>query len=258
MAETRDTSAASSDESRFGVPRIKAGPDGRAVRLAMVVRHLMALHQMARADAVTTCLLPPLEGIKPPALYLLQPGGNAQPLGGREWFATGSGRPGPATTGLRVLSAGIGRGAVAAPMAASLGHGVAGLAAWLRAVWGSAKNSDAACLDDAAALASYVAVGEADAVAVWGWGAVGDGEVGAATVTQPVADAWDDARLWARHQALKASGVHAFTKKLAAESGIKERDITRRLKAFKEDHRPPTASVFTLVQPGNRSKRSPG
>jgi len=79
------------NESAFGVLRIKAGPDGGAVRLGVLVRDLMKRHDMARAEAVTDLLLPRLQSEKPPALYLLQPGGNALALGDREWFKTGSG-----------------------------------------------------------------------------------------------------------------------------------------------------------------------
>ena len=47
---------------------------------------------------------------------------------------------------------------------------MAGASAWLRVVWGGARNTDADCLDSRETLASYLAVSEVDAVAVWGWG----------------------------------------------------------------------------------------
>ena len=75
MTEPRNP--APPDDSAYGVLRIKAGPGGGAVRLATLVRDLMERHQMARAEAVLSHLLPPLHEPNAPALYLLQPGGNA-------------------------------------------------------------------------------------------------------------------------------------------------------------------------------------
>ena len=155
-------------DSVFGVLRIKAGPGGGAVRLARLVRDLMERHQMARADAVLTHLLQPLRKPNAPALYLLQPGGNAQPLGEREWFTTGSGNQ---ELGRGLRSGGIaGGGFTRALVGRSLGRGLVGAVAWLRVVWGGAAHTDAASLDSLQAVAAYLAVSEADAVAVWGWG----------------------------------------------------------------------------------------
>lgn len=155
-------------DSAFGVLRIKAGPGGGAVRLATLVRDLMERHQMARTDAVLSHLLPPLSEPNAPALYLLQPGGNALPLGEREWFATGSGNQ---EMGRGVRSGGIaGGGVTRAPAGQSLGRGLVGAVAWLRGVWGDAAYTEAVCLDSLQAVAAYLAVSEADAVAVWGWG----------------------------------------------------------------------------------------
>lgn len=139
MTEPRNPSLP--DDSEFGVLRIKAGPGGGAVRLAALVRDLMERHQMARAEAVKGLLLKPLTPpvdspfgeFNPPALYLLQPGGNALPLGDREWFATVSGAPGPAG-GRCVFSRGIGCDAPQRAQAASLGLEFTGFVAWLRGV----------------------------------------------------------------------------------------------------------------------------
>ena len=157
-------------DSAFGVLRIKAGPGGGAVRLATLVRDLMERHQMARTDAVLSHLLPPLSKPNAPALYLLQPGGNAQPLGEREWFATGSGNQ---EQGRRVRSGGIaGGGFTRAPVGQSLGRGLVGAVAWLKGVWGNPVNADTGCMDDLdpAVVASRLAVSELDAAEVWGWG----------------------------------------------------------------------------------------
>ena len=152
------------NESAFGVLRIKAGPDGGAVRLGVLVRDLMKRHDMARAEAVTDLLLPRLQGDSPPALYLLQPGGNALALGDREWFQTG--------TGDAAWSIGAGSTIwnVKREPADSLGHGTAGAVAWLRLVWADPRCADAG-MDVREAMGSFLAVSEADAAAVWGWGA---------------------------------------------------------------------------------------
>ena len=181
-------------DSVFGVLRIKAGPGGGAVRLARLVRDLMERHQMARADAVLTHLLPPLSESNAPTLYLLQLGGNALPLGGREWFATGSGNPEP---GRRFRSGGIaGGGAAPVTMAAGWGGGVAGASAWLRVVWGGARNTDADCLDSRETLASYLAVSEVDAVAVWGWGSGGAAVAVAASLELEDVETWAQLVEW--------------------------------------------------------------
>lgn len=185
MTEPRNP--APPDDSAFGVLRIKAGPGGGAVRLATLARDLMERHQMARAEAVLTHLLPPLSDPNAPALYLLQPGGNAQPLGAREWFGTGSGNQ---EQGRGVRSGGIaGGGFTRAPVGQSLGRGLVGAVAWLRVVWGGAPYTDAASLDNLQAAAAYLAVSEADAVALWGWGSAAAHADDAAPVSPfPLAD----------------------------------------------------------------------
>ena len=185
MTEPRNP--APPDDSAYGVLRIKAGPGGGAVRLATLVRDLMERHQMARAEAVRAHLLPPLSVPEAPALYLLQPGGNAKPLGEREWFATGSGNQ---EQGRGWRSGGIaGGGFTRAPVRQSLGRGLVGAVAWLGRVWGDAAYTDAVCLDSLQAVAAYLAVSEADAVAVWGWGSAAVHADDAAPVSPfPLAD----------------------------------------------------------------------
>ena len=186
MTEPRNL--APPDDSAFGVLRIKAGPGGDAVRLATLVRDLMERHQMAREEAVLTHLLPPLSEPNAPALYLLQPGGNAQPLGEREWFGTGSGNQ-EQVRGVR--SGGIAGGGFTRVLAGqSLGRGLVGAVAWLAGVWGSPKNTDA-CMDYAAggAVASRLAVSELEAAEVWGWGSAAAHADDAAPVSPfPLAD----------------------------------------------------------------------
>ena len=166
MTEPRNP--APPDDSAFGVLRIKAGPGGGAVRLATLVRDLMERHQMARTDAVLSHLLPPLIKPNAPALYLLQPGGNALPLGDLEWFDRVSGNQ---EQGRGLRSGGIaGGGFTRVLVGQSLGRGLVGAVAWLGRVWGDAAYTDAVCLDSLQAVAAYLAVSEADAVAVWGWG----------------------------------------------------------------------------------------
>lgn len=175
------------DDSAFGVLRIKAGPGGGAVRLATLVRDLMERHQMARAEAVRAHLLPPLSGPDAPALYLLQPGGNALPLGDREWFDTGSGNQ---ELGRGVRSGGIAGGGVTRVAAGrSLGRGLVGAVAWLGRVWGGAAYTDAVSLDSLQAVAAYLAVSELDAAEVWGWGsAAAHADVDAPVSPFPLAD----------------------------------------------------------------------
>ena len=144
---------------------------------------------MARADAVLTHLLQPLRKPNAPALYLLQPGGNAQPLGEREWFATGSGNQ-EQVRGVR--SGGIAGGGFTRVLAGqSLGRGLVGAVAWLKGVWGNPVNADAVCMDalDLAAHASRLAVSESDAAEVWGWGSAAAHADDAAPVSPfPLAD----------------------------------------------------------------------
>ena len=158
------------DESAFGAPRIKAGPGGGAVRLARLVRDLMERHQITRAEAVLMKLLPPLEAAEPPALYFLQPGGNAVVIGVCEWFATGDGHP----TRERTFSNGVGRGCRTTPAAPSCGRGVAGASAWLRVVWGGARNTDA----------------------VWGWGSGGAAVAVAAALEREDVETWPQLVEW--------------------------------------------------------------
>ena len=171
MTEPRNP--APPDDSAYGVLRIKAGPGGGAVRLATLVRDLMERHQMARAEAVWAHLLPPLHEPNAPALYLLQPGGNALPLGDREWFDTPDGNPGKKPQAGRVVrSRGIGYAPTNIPMADSVGRGLVGALAWLNRVWGNPAYADAVCMDALylSAVASRLAVSELDAAEVWGWG----------------------------------------------------------------------------------------
>lgn len=166
MTEPRNP--APPDDSAYGVLRIKAGPGGGAVRLATLVRDLMERHQMARAEAVRAHLLPPLSEPNAPALYLLQPGGNALPLGDREWFDRVSGNQ---EQGRGLRSGGIaGGGFTRALVGRSLGRGLVGAVAWLGLVWGGAAYTDAVSLDNLQAVAAYLAVSELDAAEVWGWG----------------------------------------------------------------------------------------
>lgn len=190
MTEPRNL--ASPDDSAFGVLRIKAGPGGGAVRLATLVRDLMERHQMARAEAVRAHLLPPLSEPNAPALYLLQPGGNAQPLGEREWFGTPDGNPGKKPQAGRVVrSRGIGYAPTNIPMADSVGRGLVGALAWLNRVWANPAYADAVCMDALylSAVASRLAVSELDAAEVWGWGSAAAHADDAAPVSPfPLAD----------------------------------------------------------------------
>ena len=108
------TATPSRREGAFGVERIAAGADGKAVRLADVVRlrvyvpdradvvrWLMEEWQTGRADAVANHLLPKLKG-EAPQLYLLQQGGFARGADEIEWFA--SGRAGRRLGGLSLLA----------------------------------------------------------------------------------------------------------------------------------------------------------
>ena len=249
MTEPRNP--APPDDSAYGVLRIKAGPGGGAVRLATLVRDLMERHQMARTDAVQSHLLPPLSKPNAPALYLLQPGGNALSLGDREWFDRVSGNQ---EQGRGLRSGGIaGGGYTRVLVGQSLGRGLVGAVAWLRGVWGGAAHTDAASLDSLQAVAAYLAVSELDAAEVWGWGSA----AAHADDAGPVADAWDGARLLARRDALRASGVRAYMQTLAGESGIKDRDIRRMIEAAIKATKPQTASVFHYAVTQKRAGRSP-
>lgn len=144
------------DESIYGVPRYKAGPDGLTVRLALVVRWLMDAHQMARVDALSK-LLEPLRGESPPELYVLQPGGNAKPIDGFEWYASDSG----AFVARRYVNS--------PPASASLGLGRHGALSWVSSAWGKTSLGDEV-MDRPATMAAYLAVSVTDAAALWGYG----------------------------------------------------------------------------------------
>lgn len=222
MTEPRNP--APPDDSAFGVLRIKAGPGGGAVRLATLVRDLMERHQMARTDAVLSHLLPPLIKPNAPALYLLQPGGNALSLGDREWFDRVSGNQ---EQGRGLRSGGIaGGGFTRALVGQSLGRGLVGAVAWLRGVWGGAAHTDAASLDSLQAVAAYLAVSEADAVAVWGWGsAAAYADVAAPVSPFPLADFGE---LATYRKAQKAANVAAGKpKKVTPWTGGNQLELLR-------------------------------
>ena len=256
MTEPRNPSVP--DDSAFGVLRFKAGPGGGAVRLATLARDLMERHQMARAEAVKEHLLKPLippvdlplSEFNPPTLYLLQPGGNAEPLGDREWFGTGSGNP---EQGRRFRSGGIAGGGVTfAPVGRSVGRGLVGAVAWLKSTWGNPDNTDA-CMDYIAhgAAASRLAVSELDAVEVWGWG---DSACVTPLVSVPVLTDWQrliaerngaDRFLWTPEHALvikteeerrkAVSGAKGVRKAMAADMSEGGKSITHQ-KLFEAMH----------------------
>lgn len=228
-------------EGVFGVERIAAGTGGKAVRLAEVVRLLMAREQTVRADAVERCLLPVLDR-KVPRLYWLQGGGFAQPLANTEWFATRTGAP--RHVGRRVYSAGLDRPSQprASSMAKSLGQGAAGAAEWLRRVWADPQNEDS-ILDDKQAWAVYLAVSEADARACWGWVPAGEVTQEAAPSGQAMSDPeaaeqWTGERLKKRRDELKTSGPRHM-KRLSEESGLGDRKIRHLITAHEAESNAP-------------------
>lgn len=213
-------------EGAFGVERIGPGAGGKAVRLADLVRGLMAKEQTARADAVERFLLPLLKGGALP-LYSLRPGGFAQPVSETEWFATDTAR--------RDLDClcwwdyCCGDDEPRYPSGSKLGKGVVGAAAWLEAVWADPLNADGA-MDDERTPATYLAVSEADARACWGWVPAGEEAQEATPSGQaaPGTDApeqWTGERLKKRRDELKASGVAKYMKRLSLESGLGDRKI---------------------------------
>lgn len=136
-------------EAMFGLARIKAGPDGLAVRLARLVRYLMERHQTSRLDAVNSYLKPVL-GLKSNASHMLYAmnigGGFAQPLS----YERASDR-------LREV--------------------------WDR--WGKLMGTDAMVLDNPSSIACSLAVSEADARRCWGWGEDAAGVVASPVSASP-------------------------------------------------------------------------
>lgn len=219
-------------ELAFGVERIAAGADGKAVRLADVVRWLMARKQTVRADAVERFLLPELEH-KAPRLYWLRAGGFAQPLANTEWFATRSGAP--EHIGRRVYSAGIDSNGQQRPVpdhrpiSKSLGTGAAGAVAWLRRFWAHPQNGDS-ILNDKEAWAPYLALSEADARACWGWMPAGDvvpAPTPAANVTAlPAVVVPEDPKTWAELVKFRKANPSALW--LPAHKGILKEEAASR------------------------------
>lgn len=234
-------------------PRIAAGPLGRALYLSDLVRWLMRKHEATRAQVVKDHLCPVLVEHSP-ALYGVWDSGDTKALSDMEWFQSGSGNREVQQTGRpHVLSRGVGHPYTPRPMTPSLGRGLEGAAAWLRAYWGSAINSDAITLDNwQHTAAAHLAVSEADARRCWGWGA--DVEQGAAMEVEAVAPAgaWSAERLLARQKELKASGVRAYGKALASESGMKERDIRRLISSLDVSEDQGKATPFSGL--GSRGK----
>lgn len=227
------------DVGTFGVERIASGAEGKAVRLAVLVRWWMVKEQTVRADAIERFFLPALERMAP-QLYFLQPGGFARPFGDIEWFATSTGAAGPAP-GLRW------RLGERRPMAQSLGSGLAGLIAWIRGVWANPRNADA-MLDDEAARAAYLAVSVADARRCWGWGATVEAAQ-AGTAQTPdgqaasSANPLDPERLRQRRAELEGQGYKKPMKQLVQECGLPDteasaRKIRRLITAAEEAARP--------------------
>lgn len=221
-------------EGTFGVERIGPGAGGKAVRLADLVRRLMAKEQTARADAVERFLLPVLKGGALP-LYSLRPGGFAQPVSETEWFATDTAR--------RDLDCLCwwdycrGDDEPRYPSGSKLGKGVVGAAAWLEAVWADPLNADAA-MDDERTPATYLAVSEADARACWGWMPAGEEAQeatpsGQTTSESEAAEQWTGERLKKRRDELKASGPKHM-KRLSLESGLGDRKIRHLITAHEK------------------------
>jgi len=87
---------------------------------------------------------------------------------------------------------------------------------------------------------------------LWGWGTKqAQVEVSQAPAAAP-ADEWSGELLFHEENALKASGTRNFKKKLAEKTGLSEREIFRRVTAYRESvsTRKPQNSVFNL--PGAR------
>lgn len=170
--------------------RIAPGPLGRGVYLSDLVRWLMRKHEATRTQVVKDHLCPVLVEHSP-ALYGVWDSGDTKALSDMEWFQSGSGYREVQQTGRpHVLSRGIGYPVNPRPMTPSLGLGLEGAVAWLRAYWGNAINSDAVTLDNwKHAVAARLAVSEADARRCWGWGADTEAEGAAETASVfPLAD----------------------------------------------------------------------
>ena len=190
------------DESAFGAPRIKAGPDGKAVRLADLAQWLMVLHELSRQDAWGR-ILEAIAGPAPCLVYVLvnPDTGYAEPVPVREeWFDSADGSPG--LYDRRALSAGFFSDGTRRPLPPlkplpSVGRGHEGFVAWL-------KNQ----IKRGAALA----VAESEARRLWGWG----------PEAAPVVDAEPDAPLdW-------AGMVNAFPKRRKGQPwSAEEKSILR-------------------------------
>ncbi|RYE43116.1 MAG: hypothetical protein EOP24_29885 [Hyphomicrobiales bacterium] len=151
----------SSDES-FGYLRIHEGPNGVAVRLATVVRYLMQLHEMPRAEVVNLCIVPLLQSETPVPLFILEPDSKAVSVESSVWFDTDTGEQVQAGILMRHENGQIQR----RPLARRIGIGTDAAAAWLRSKWGHPQTNDD-LMDRRTSVGSRLAVSSASAVDHW-------------------------------------------------------------------------------------------
>lgn len=205
----------------FGVPRIKAGKAGEAFHLLQVLRWLQECYEITRVTALNDYLLPVLIGDNAPPLYVARAGGDAIPLIEKiSWYASLRGECGPAEAVEELCQ-----------------------------FWGNADVSDAEVADGGWCIAAWLLVSKEHATAAWGWkaGAVNpvaaarllaaEDEIDSAGAGKKQPDKrkhpkWTAAALEEQKKHLKGRNK---TYQLTQITGLPAREITRRLKAAREE-----------------------
>lgn len=219
------------ERSTVGLHRANDTPEGRLVRLADLVRWLMATYQLPRVEALEH-VLDRFNFDRCDWLYRVSAGGYAQPKNGASGF-------------LRFVSIeGLTTEQIAAMPAEQLV--VFHARDCLRRVWGDASQPDTVLDSTEPYRCDGYAITLALAGEWFGYRVVGESEAPSTVIERENTadtDEWSGERLAAEMKALKLAGVKAYTQALVQKSGIKEREIRRRIAGAPEASTPKN-SVF--------------
>lgn len=205
------------ERSNYGVHRADATPGGRLVRLADLLRWLMTTYQLPRADALGH-VIDRFDLNHSDWLYRLSAGGYAEPE--------------RATSGFLKLIRLDGFTADQADAMPAEEKAIRQAVERLRFCWGDANQADSVLGSPSSNECERFAVTLELAGEWFGYSVVGESEAPAAGMEgeNPAdTDEWTGERLAAEMKALRLAGVKAYTQALVKKSGIKEREIRRRI-----------------------------
>lgn len=230
------------DAGRWGAAYSDEAEPREVVRLADVVRHLIDAKTPVRVSARE--VIKTLRASPVAEWFLLQQGCRAESLhSGDRWYSMSGESTDPLTTTLswRVLP----ETSLSARLLARYEEmppemvGYQGMLACLGMSWTSDFTKTSEDLDRHE-LAACLAILKTDALRLFGAPRATAGQQGAGATVHELSS-WDGGRLSVRLAELKATGIRAPMQALAAESGIKDRTIQRRIKEYK-------ASLLTLTK----------